>query len=170
MTDAVGQHVVVGVEPGQAVLVLRHAAAFARRFGARLVCAYADESRYAVEEREDGTVVSLPIDPDLADGPRPEFDAGLRARIAEALAGEGVPWETRYLVGSPADALAGLAARLDAAMIVVGSRESGTRGTVREFFNGSIAARLSHRQARPVVVVPVAPVGHDDRLPWLTGE
>jgi nucleotide-binding universal stress UspA family protein len=170
MSEAGGKHVVVGVEPGQAVLVLQQAAVFARSFGARLVCAFADESRYVIEERPDGSVVSLPIDPDLAEGPPPRFDPALRERIASALAGEDVPWETRYLVGTPADALADLADRLDAAMIVVGSRESGMRGTVREFFNGSIAARLSHRQSRPVVVVPLAPVGRDDRLPWLDAE
>jgi nucleotide-binding universal stress UspA family protein len=162
--------IIVGVEPGQPVPVLRHAAALARRLGSRLVCAYADESRYAIEERPDGSVVSLPIDPDLADGPDPAFDAGLRERIAAALAEEDVRWETRYLVGTPADALAALADMLDAEMIVVGSRESGMRGTVREFFNGSIAARLSHRQSRPVLVVPLAPVARDDRLPWLGGE
>jgi nucleotide-binding universal stress UspA family protein len=170
MSDEGGAQIVVGVEPGQAVLVLRHAAVFARRFGARIVCAYADESRYVLEERPDGTVVSLPIDPDLAEGPEPRFDPALRERIATALDGEDVRWETRYLVGSPADALAALADRLDAAMIVVESRESGMRGTVREFFNGSIGARLSHRQTRPVVIVPLAPVAHDDRLPWLGGE
>jgi nucleotide-binding universal stress UspA family protein len=162
--------IIVGVEPGQPVPVLRYAAALARRLGARLICAYADESRYIIEERPDGSVVSLPIDPDLADGPAPGFDPGLRERIAAALSGEDVRWETRYLVGTPADALAALADTLDAELVVVGSRESGMRGTVREFFNGSIAARLSHRQSRPVLVVPLAPVPQDDRLPWLGGE
>jgi hypothetical protein len=51
-------------------------------------------------------------------------------------------------------------------MIVVGSREAGLRGSVREFFAGSVALHLSHRQARPVVVVPLAPVSRAQALPW----
>jgi len=158
------------VEPGQSVLVVRQAAAFARRFGTGLVFAFADESRYVIDVQEDGSLLSVPIDPDLAEGPPPVFDEGLRERIASALSGEEVPWETRYVVGSPADALIALADELDAPMIIVGSRETGMRGSIREFFNGSIAARLSHRQARPVVVIPLRPVSRDDRLPWLAGE
>jgi nucleotide-binding universal stress UspA family protein len=159
--------IVVGVEPGQSPVVVHQAAAFARRFGTGLVFAYADESRYVIDVQEDGSLLSVPIDPDLAEGPPPVFDPGLRERIASALRGEAVPWETRYVVGSPADALAALADELDAPMIIVGSRESGMRGTFREFFNGSIAARLSHRQRRPVVVIPRNPVSRDDRLPWV---
>jgi hypothetical protein len=37
---------------------------------------------------------------------------------------------------------------------------------VREFFAGSVALHLSHRQARPVVVVPLAPVSRAQALPW----
>jgi nucleotide-binding universal stress UspA family protein len=158
--------IVVGVEPGQPSAVLSQAAEFARHFSARLVFAYADSSRYVVEERADGSIRSLPIDPDLADVPEEGFDPRLREAIETELDQSGIPWETRYLVGNPADALARLADELGAAMIIVGSRESGMRGTVREFFNGSIAARLSHRQGRPVVVVPLRPVPHDRDLPW----
>ena len=38
---------------------------FARTFGAALVCAHVDPGRYVIEERPDGTVVSLPLDPEL---------------------------------------------------------------------------------------------------------
>lgn len=160
------RHIVVGVEPDEPAVVLLTAAAFARRFGARLLCAYVDPSRFVVQEREDGSVVTMPIDPDLADAPAEGFDPGLAGHIDGVLAKSGVSWEARYLVGSPADALAQLAAELDAPMIVVGSREPGARGSFREFFNGSIAARLSHRQPRPVLVVPVRPAATDRDLPW----
>ncbi len=161
-----GRHIVVGVEPDEPAVVLRAAAEFARRFDAHLVCAYADPTRFVVQERDDGTVLTLPIDPDLADAPREGFDPGLAAHISAILAPTGVRWDTRYVVGTPADALAALADELDAEMIVLGSREPGVRASFREFVNGSIAARLSHRQHRPVVVVPVSPAASDRDLPW----
>jgi nucleotide-binding universal stress UspA family protein len=40
-------------------------------------------------------------------------------------------------------------------MIIVGSRRGGLRSTMHEFFGGSVAAHLAHRQPRPVVVVPL---------------
>jgi len=49
-------------------------------------------------------------------------------------------------------------------MIVVGSQTG--RRRVAEFFNASVAARLTHQQHRPVVVVPHAPVGFESALPW----
>ena len=55
---------------------------------------------------------------------------------------------------------------LDARYIVVGTREAGLRGSVREFFNGSVAVHLAHRQHRPVIVVPLAPIEGGEKLPW----
>jgi nucleotide-binding universal stress UspA family protein len=40
-------------------------------------------------------------------------------------------------------------------MIIVGSRRGGLRSTMHDFFGGSVAAHLAHRQPRPVVVVPL---------------
>ena len=51
-------------------------------------------------------------------------------------------------------------------MIVVGSRRRGMRSGLKEFFGGSVAAQLAHRQHRPVVVVPVDPVAPGAPLPW----
>src|SRR5690606_24598539 len=62
-----GTRIVVGVVPGQPPAVIAEAAVFARRFDAELICASVDPARYTLEERADGTVVSLPVDPDLAD-------------------------------------------------------------------------------------------------------
>ncbi|MDM4763669.1 universal stress protein [Galbitalea sp. SE-J8] len=159
-------HVVVGVVPGQPDAVIETAATFAERFHADLVCAWVDVGRYAIGTGLDGAVVSLSIDPDLADGMPEVFDPALRESIAATLDKRGVAWSTRALAGSPASELARLADELDAALIVVGTREPGVMGSMREFFAGSVAVQLAHRQHRPIVVVPLSPVGIDDRLPW----
>jgi nucleotide-binding universal stress UspA family protein len=168
---------VVGVMARQPDAVATQAAALAAQLGARLVCATVDASRYAVEERPDGSIRSAPFDPDLADadagpddgagGPSVDrVDPELDARLHALLDPTGVPWETRALAGDPARALAHLAETLDAVMIVVGTHERGLRGGMHELFNGSVAAHLAHRQHRPVVVIPLSPVGLDAALPW----
>ena len=52
----------------------------------------------------------------------------------------------------------------DAELIVVGSR-SGVRASMREYFGGSVAVHLAHRQHRPVVIVPLA-ARAESPLPW----
>ena len=158
--------IVVGVERDQDDKVLRHAAEFARRFAATLVCVTSDATRYATSEAPDGTVISLDVDPDDPDERRETFDATLRAQIDLVLSGEGVEWTTRAMAGDPAVQLAHVADEVDAVMIVVGTRRPGPRGSMREFLNGSIAAHLAHRQHRPVVVIPLSPVGDGSALPW----
>jgi hypothetical protein len=37
---------------------------------------------------------------------------------------------------------------------------------MREFFAGSVAVHLAHRQTRPVVVIPTSPVPQGAALPW----
>ena len=54
-------------------------------------------------------------------------------------------------------------------MIIVGSRRGGLRVSMHEFFGGSVAAHLAHRQSRPVVVIPLSPVPAGGRLPWEGG-
>jgi nucleotide-binding universal stress UspA family protein len=143
-----------------------------------------DRERYLVEELPDGRVRSAPVDPDLADPATdaastdgaeapPDrtdpFDPALEVRLRGVLDPTGVEWEVRALAGDPARALARLADTLDAMMIVVGTHEGGLRGSVRELFTGSVAAHLAHRQHRPVVVIPLSPVGLDAELPWDPG-
>lgn len=159
-------YVVVGVLPGQPADVVAAAATFAEHFGAHLVCASVDASHYTIDRRPDGTVVAMPVDSDLADDVVEEFDPDLAATIAEVLRGRAVQWSTRALAGGPARELAVLAEELHAAMIVVGTHEAGLRGSLHSFFNGSVAVQLAHRQHRPVVVVPLDPVGTDGELPW----
>ncbi|MHB1172585.1 MAG: universal stress protein, partial [Lacisediminihabitans sp.] len=107
ITSAEGP-VVVGVLPHQPDSVVITAAAFARRFGTSLICANVNSSRYTVEERPDGTVVSLPFDPDIPELREEIFDRDLGARIALVLDPLGVDWSSRALAGEPARALAHL--------------------------------------------------------------
>lgn len=158
--------ILVGVVPGQPAVVVEQAAVFAERFAADLVCASVDSSRYTVEQRPDGAAVTMPIDPDLGDEQVAVFDPALRDSLAQILEKRDVRWSVRALAGGVAPELARLAEELDAAMIVVGTRESGLRESLREFFNGSVAVQLAHRQHRPLVVVPLNPVTTEHELPW----
>lgn len=158
-------YVVAGVVPGSGEAVVTRAVEFAARFGTGLVCVIVEPDRVAFTEGIDGTVLSYPLDPDEFDGP-PVFDDDQEARLRPIAEARGVVLETRALSGEPAHCLGRFAERIGAPMIVVGSREAGLRGSVREFFAGSVALHLSHRQHLPVVVVPLAPVARTDRLPW----
>jgi nucleotide-binding universal stress UspA family protein len=146
---------VVGVTPQQPVAVLREAVRLARQFKAVLVCANVEAGSYVVAEHPDGSVESRPIDPDQPDWNTAVFNGGLAHRIREVADKEGVRVEFRELAGDIAHALGRLAEVLDAEMIIVGSRRGGLRSTMHDFFGGSVAAHLAHRQPRPVVVVPL---------------
>ncbi|MDQ1562087.1 MAG: hypothetical protein QOE85_1428, partial [Actinomycetota bacterium] len=94
------------------------------------------------------------------------LDPRVEEEITRGLAGSKVDWSAWALAGDPAEALAHLADRYDAILILVGTRKSGVRRSVYEFFNGSVGARLAHRQHRPVVIIPLSPVSHNSELPW----
>ena len=84
---------------------------------------------------------------------------------ANVLAGSDVPWSVRELVGDPALAIKSLANEVDSPLIVIGTRRRGIGESIREFFTGSVAARLAHRQNRPILVVPLGdPAGDDEEL------
>lgn len=160
------RRILVGVTYGQPDVVLRHAARFARTFDAALVCAHVDPGRYVVEELPDGSVASLPLDPDLPELKDTDFDQGLVAQVRAAVADDSIDLSFRELAGDVAYALTRLADILDVEMIIVGSRRSGVRAGLKQFLTGSVAAHLAHRQPRPVVVIPVAPVAEGKPLPW----
>jgi nucleotide-binding universal stress UspA family protein len=149
------------VTPKQPTAVLQEAARFARQFQAVLVCANVDAGSYVVAEQPDGSVESRPIDPDQPDWDTTVFDGGLADRIRAVADEEGVRIEFRELAGDIGHALGRLAKVLDAEMIIVGSRRGGLRASMHEFFGGSVAAHLAHRQPRPVVIVPVSPTSTD---------
>ena len=153
--DDAARYIVVGVTPQQPVAVLREAVRLARQFKAVLVCANVEAGSYIVAEHPDGSVESRPIDPDQPDWNAAVFNGGLAHRIHEVADQEGVRVEFRELAGDIAHALGRLAEVLNAEMIIVGSRRGGLRSTMHDFFGGSVAAHLAHRQPRPVVVVPL---------------
>ncbi len=164
--DSMRGGVLVAVVPGQPTVVLEHAAALADDLDVPLVCANVDPNRYLVSSYVDGAVVALPYDPDLPEVEEERFDPELAEQIRHVLDGRGIRYSLEQRAGDPAWALARLADEVDARYIVVGTREAGLRGSIREFFNGSVAVHLAHRQHRPVVVVPLAPVTGSGRLPW----
>jgi nucleotide-binding universal stress UspA family protein len=153
--DNAARYIVVGVTPQQPVAVLWEAVRLARQFKAVLVCANVEAGSYVVAEHPDGSVESRPIDPDQPDWNAAVFHGGLAHRIREVADKEGVRVEFRELAGDIAHALGRLAEVLDAEMIIVGSRHGGLGSSMHEFFGGSVAAHLAHRQPRPVVVVPL---------------
>lgn len=157
--------IVVGVLPDQPSWVLQVAGEYAREFHARLVCVTVDATRYTFEELPDGTYLSAPIYPNLVERD-PELPAERLEEFAALLDPLGVRWSARSLVGDPVKSLIRVADEEDALMFVVGARPGGPGAAVRRFFSGSLATALTHRQWRPVVVVPVEPSEPEQRLAW----
>ncbi len=156
---------IVGVTPGQSEAVIGQATKLACKLGARVICAFVDTGQVAMFEGADGTLMSMPIDPDIVEEPSP-FPESLQTMLAEKCAARQVPVEFRRPVGEPAIALSELAEDEQAYVIVVGTRRPGLRAGIAEFLGGSVAAHLSHRQHRPVLIVPQTPTGEDGTLPW----
>jgi len=148
--------VLMGVVPGQPLAVAHRAAELAYSLGVKLICAYVDVTTYLAEE-PDGRVEALPIDPDGIDDDIEGISAGLSGHLADALRGAGIDWSFVTLAGDPARALGRLAESTDASVIVVGTRERGFGARFEELLVGSVAVHLTHRQHRPVLVVPLAP-------------
>jgi nucleotide-binding universal stress UspA family protein len=163
-----GAVVVVGVIPGQPDTVVLQAANFAAHFSAELVCVHVDTTRYMVEGLADGTIAAFPLDPDIPDLMPEVFDPEFELHLEHVLSGAPVvvEWSVREVAGEAAQEIARVAEQRDAALIVVGARQPGLRAGMREFFAGSVAVHLAHRQARPVVVVPTSPVPQGAALPW----
>lgn len=157
--------VIVGMVPGQPARVVREAAAYAKLHGVALIVVHVDVSRFVTYEDPDGYVHSAPIDMNL-DGGAADF-AAIRDAAADALADSGVRVVAQQLVGDPALAIKQLADRVDATLIVVGTRKRGIGDTIREFFTGSVAARLAHRQTHNVLVVPLGEPVPDDEKVWV---
>lgn len=157
--------IIVGVIPGKADTTVPSAAAFAERFGAELLCAFVDAASAIVSPVPDATFIAAPLAPEVIEEIQESAAAQLTDEITPLMSGRDVAWRTVGLVGDPARSLIDLAEQHDTMMFVVGTRE-GWRGSIHEFFNGSVAARLSHWQHRPVIVIPIAPKGVDAPLPW----
>lgn len=159
--DAPHGAVIAGAVPGQSARVVIEAARYARLLSVPLAIVHVDVTRFVTFEDPDGFVHSAPIDLDIGGG-----DAELakvRAAAESALVDCPVPWSVHQLVGDPALAMKHLAERIDAKLLVVGTRKRGFGESVREFFTGSVAARLTHRQHRPVLVIPLGEAVPDDQ-------
>lgn len=154
--------VLVGVVPQVSGRVLDVAAEYARLHATGLVVAYVDVTRFVTYQDPDGTTHSTAIDVTLA-AAEEEFQT-VQATAAARFSARDLEWEVSSLVGDPASALSHLADTISAPLIVVGTRRRGLGESVREFFTGSVAARLTHRQQRPVLVVPAPPTDEDDLL------
>ena len=156
--------VIVGVVPDLSPRVTKEAARYALLLGAPLLVVHVDVTRFVTYEDPDGYVHSAPVDMNIAMG---EGDLAVVESQAKAtLEGHGVTWSVRQIVGDPALAMKHLAETVDAKLIVVGTRRRGFGESVREFFTGSVAARLAHRQHRPVLVIPLGEPVPDDEEIW----
>jgi nucleotide-binding universal stress UspA family protein len=156
--------VIVGVVPDLSPRVVKEGARYASLFGAPLVVVHVDVTRFVTYEDPDGYVHSAPIDMNIAAS---EGDLAIvQSQTAAALEGRQVDWSVRQLVGDPALAMKHLAEQVDARLIVVGTRKRGFGESVREFFTGSVAARLAHRQHRPILVIPLGEPVPDDQEIW----
>jgi nucleotide-binding universal stress UspA family protein len=164
--DAEALHgaVIVGVVPGLPTRVLKEAGRYAKLLRAPLVVVHVDVTRFVTYEDPDGYVHSAPIDINVVAG---ESDLTIvEAEAAKVLDGHDVDWSVRQLVGDPAMAMKHLADQLDARLLVVGTRKRGLGESIREFFTGSVAARLAHRQQRPILVIPLGEPVPDDEEIW----
>ncbi|WP_445154169.1 universal stress protein [Arthrobacter sp. Hor0625] len=147
--------VLMGVVPGQPLAVVHRAAELAHSLGVKLICAYVDVTSYLAGGPDGGG--ARPIDPDGIDDDVEGISAAIAERLREALDGSGVEWSFVTLAGEPARALGRLAESIAASVIVVGTRERGLGARFEELLVGSVAVHLTHRQHRPVLVVPLAP-------------
>jgi nucleotide-binding universal stress UspA family protein len=157
--------VIAGVVPGQSPRVVQEAARYAGLAGVELIVAHVDTTRFVAFEDPDGYVNSATLD--VAGEVARAALAEVEKDATAALTGRDVRWSARQVIGDPALALIQLADEVGASLLVVGTRKRGLGESLREFLTGSVAARLSHRQHRPVLVVPLGePVGAHEELPW----
>jgi nucleotide-binding universal stress UspA family protein len=163
-SDDVRGAVIVGVVPGLPARVVKEACRYAKALGAPLLVVHVDVTRFVTYEDPDGYVHSAPIDMNLAGG-EAEFSK-VKNEVGAVLDGAPVQWTARQLVGDPAIAMKHLAEEVDARLLVVGTRKRGIGESIREFFTGSVAARLAHRQHRPILVVPLGEPVPDDQEIW----
>ena len=75
-----------------------------------------------------------------------DYLSGLLIGAEVAVMGQRYRTSAVTLVGDPALAIKHLAGELDARLIVVGTRSRGIGESIREFFTGSVAARLAHEK------------------------
>lgn len=164
-SDPGKEPIIVGVTPGQCEEVVTEAAKLAQRLQSTLICAYVEPLQRGVFEGAGGTMLAVPVDAEAVPEPTP-FPATLKQRLMELAEPYAVECAFSRPVGEISIALGELGESTGAHAIVVGTRRPGVRAGIAEFFAGSVAAHLTHRQPRPVVVVPVSPADAHEALPW----
>lgn len=139
--------VLVAVGPDEPAAVLTEGARMAAALGAPLLILTVDVTRFIAA---DPLAMALAADYDNPDRELARL-ADLSARRLSDFAGD---WGVRLTTGDPSRAIGRVAKEIDARLIVVGTRKRGISEALRELAYGSVAARLSHHQRRPVLVVP----------------
>jgi len=151
---------IVGVVTDVPEVVITESAALARDLRAPLVFVSVEPLRYSISTLPDGSVLSMPLDPDVADTQEETFDPDLAGRLRRLVSD---PFEIVARAGDPAIELGRVADERNARAIAVGTRKPGFRASLEEFLAGSIGVSLAPNQARPVIVIPVGHTvdGHD---------
>lgn len=85
---------------------------------------------------------------------REDLEVEVMLQAAAALDPLGVPWRMELDCGDPARGLQRIADRVDADLVVIGTRGAGAGCAVRRLVNGSVSSALVHHERRPVLVVP----------------
>ena len=157
--------VIIGVVPQQARRVVRHGLRYARLHGVPVVFASVDAKVFVSYEDPDGYLQTAAINVRAVEQ-RQQSQEAVAALIplieAEQQGQEAISWTYCESSGDAASEIQSLAQALNATLIVLGTRKRGLGESLREFFLGSVAARLAHRQSVPVLVVPLG--GDDDNL------
>ncbi len=149
------QHVVVGVDTGQAApAALDWAADLAARLDAELDVVHVQP----LSPAQIRTIIStVPGRHACERFLRAEEDAETRAAGTLAdrtLAATPVRWRFHVRAGDPATELLAVADSVDAYAIVVGTRHGGVGVALERLLTGSVSHRTLHRTHRPVLVVP----------------
>lgn len=151
--------VIVGVVPQQARRVVREGLRYAKLHKVPLVFASIDASVFVSYEDPDGYLHTSAIN--ISAVQQRQHSQEAVAALAQIIAAEqggsdAVSWTYCESSGDAASEIQELAKALNATLIVLGTRKRGLGESLREFFSGSVAARLAHRQSVPVLVVPLA--------------
>ena len=110
-------------------------------------------------------LLDYPVDPDASDWEdRARTALGQEhERVEAVMAGAGVEWTYYPERGEPVRAIAAIADRHDALMIVVGTRGAGFGASLQRLLGGgSVSHGLLREHSRPVLIVSQPPVGHRD--------
>jgi nucleotide-binding universal stress UspA family protein len=110
---------------------------------------------FVMEPFNEMAYISLPgyelgIDPEKVARFQRESANAVLERTAEVLKPFGVPFVTRYEIGTPSATIVSVAENEGFEVIVIGSRG---RGPIASFLLGSVCDRVMHRAHCPVLVI-----------------